>query len=71
MRLLKDIVYDFLNTDFARNGCTDETICDLITEMDEHTGSYVPNISCETCCKCGETICGNDTKSLRCWESIK
>lgn len=25
-------------------------------------------VSCETCRKCGETICGNDTEFLRCWE---
>jgi len=26
--------------------------------------------SCENCRKCGETICGNDTEFLRCWEGI-
>lgn len=28
----------------------------------------IHEISCETCRKCGETICGNDTESLMCWE---
>lgn len=25
--------------------------------------------ACETCCKCGETVCGNDTEHCSCWES--
>jgi len=23
---------------------------------------------CDTCCKCGENTCGNDTKDCSCWE---
>ena len=40
MRILKEIVKDFLNTDIARKGCNEEIACDLIAEMDEHIGSY-------------------------------
>ena len=27
-----------------------------------------PKITCNQCRKCGETICGNDTKNLKCFE---
>lgn len=26
-------------------------------------------LSCDDCRKCGETICGNDTENMRCFES--
>lgn len=29
---------------------------------------FIPIISCENCIKCGETICGNDTENLKCYE---
>lgn len=41
MRTLKEIVADFLNTDYARRDCNDKCICDLIAEMDEHM--YIDN----------------------------
>ena len=27
-------------------------------------------INCDTCRKCGENICGNDTKNFKCWEGF-
>lgn len=28
----------------------------------------VKKVTCDNCKKCGETICGNDTEFLRCFE---
>ena len=29
-----------------------------------------PIINCETCRKCGELTCGNDTEYFTCWENL-
>lgn len=31
-------------------------------------GHSIFELSCDNCRKCGETICGNDTENLRCFE---
>ncbi len=58
-----------------------ETLTNDILERYDHPEYHDPSIveafcnkleddPCESCKKCGETICGNDTESHACYEAL-